>query len=132
MLARALDFHEVGGKLNTQRRVRLDRKFQEYRFYAGIAAEHDADVLGFSPAQLLEFRHREWRQWRQGLTVRPGQRDALVVDMQFILRRDVDAHGSPGPWFVANSVRLAGILALALFVILDVFLVVPFEPDDLR
>ena len=35
-------------------------------------------------------------------------------------------------WFVANPVRLSGVLALALLEILDIFLVVAFEPDHLR
>src|SRR6185312_13413507 len=39
---------------------------------------------------------------------------------------------STGEWFVAYSVRLGRILALALLVVLDVFLIVAFEPVDLR
>src|SRR5450631_2320316 len=40
--------------------------------------------------------------------------------------------GSPGQWFVADSMRLCGIFAFTLLVILDVFLIVAFEPEDLR
>src|SRR5580700_3336079 len=35
-------------------------------------------------------------------------------------------------WFVADSVGLTGILAFALFVILDIFLIVSLEPNDFR
>src|ERR1700732_1052685 len=40
--------------------------------------------------------------------------------------------GLPGKWFVANAVRLIGVFPLALSVVIDVFLVVAFEPYDLR
>src|ERR1700722_6911481 len=39
---------------------------------------------------------------------------------------------SPGQWFVADSMGLGGVFAFAFLVILDVFLIVAFEPDDLR
>src|SRR5271167_2896612 len=37
---------------------------------------------------------------------------------------------SPGQWLVADSIRLRGVFALALLVILDVLLIVAFEPDN--
>src|ERR1700722_3514201 len=40
--------------------------------------------------------------------------------------------GSPGQWFVADLMRLCAIFAFTLLVILDVFLIVAFEPEDLR
>src|ERR1700687_1467098 len=40
--------------------------------------------------------------------------------------------GSPGQWFVADSMWLSGVFAFALLVILDIVLVVAFKPDDLR
>src|ERR1700734_1484164 len=40
-------------------------------------------------------------------------------------------NASTGEWFVTDPVGLGGVLALAFLVVLDIFLIVPLEPDDL-
>ena len=92
ILARPLDLRVVRGELHPQRRVGLGRELQKYRLGAGIAAEHDADVLGLAPAEILEFRDGDRGEMGQSLAMRAGESDALILDMQFVLRRDVHAH----------------------------------------
>ena len=51
--------------------------------------------LGLRRLEILEFRDRDRGEVGQCLTMRAGECDALIFDMQFVLRRDVHAHASP-------------------------------------
>jgi hypothetical protein len=79
-------------QLDAQRRVGVGGEFQEDGLAAGIATKHDAYLLRFAVREVIELRGGDRRNVRQRLAMRAGQCNALVLDMQFILRRDVNAH----------------------------------------
>jgi len=90
--ARVLDFGVVRAEFHPLRGIGLDREPEEYRLGAGVAAECDADVLGLAAVEIVEFRDGDGRQMGHCLAMRAGQCDALIFDVQFVLRRDVHAH----------------------------------------
>jgi hypothetical protein len=59
--------------------------FRNTGLAAGVALEHDADVLRLAPIDFLEFRRTDRGQMRQRLAMRAGQCDALIFDVQFVL-----------------------------------------------